>query len=195
MAKGNSWHDLKQLISADYKRYLSVRGAIWSVSFHVIFWFRICTWLYCKNKFTRIIGSPFHQWYKFLNLISGIQLPICTKIDGGLKFFHYNCIVLAQGTTIGKNCSIHQGVTIGRVFNGPKSGVPKIGNNVVIFAGAKILGGVKISDNVAVGANAVVVKDVEANCTVAGIPAKVISTDSSKCFNEEWSHYFARDVE
>lgn len=192
MAKGNS---LKQLISADYKRHLSIRGAFWSMSFHVIFWFRVCSWLYQKNKFTRIIGSPLHQWYKFLKLVSGIQLPICTNIDGGLKFFHYSCIILAQGAKIGKNCSIHQGVTIGRVFGGPRSGVPTIGNNVVIFAGAKILEGVKLSDNVVVGANAVVTKDVSENCVVAGVPAKVISTDSSKCFDDGWCYYFGRNNE
>lgn len=55
--------------------------------------------------------------------------------------------------------------------------------------------GVKLADNVIVGANAVVVKDVDADCVVAGIPAKVISTDSSKCFDETWAHYFARDDE
>lgn len=195
MRNSNSWHELKQLIYADYKRYLNMRGAIWSISFHVTFWFRICSWLYQKNKFTRIIGSPLHQWYKFLNLLSGIQLPICTKVEGGLKFFHYNCIVLAQATKIGKNCSIHQGVTLGRVFNGPKSGVPTIGNNVVIFAGAKILGGVYLSDNVIVGANAVVTKDVPENCVVAGVPARIISTDSSKCFDKEWAYHFGRNNE
>lgn len=88
---------------------------------------------------------------------------------------------------IGKNVSIHQGVTIGRVFAGKNAGVPTIGDNVVIFAGAKLLGRINIGDN------AVVIKDVPANCIVAGAPAKVISEDSRKCFNKQWGEVFAHD--
>lgn len=61
----------------------------------------------------------------------------------------------------------------------------------MIFAGAKVLGGITIGDNAVIGANAVVVNDVAPNTVVAGIPAKVISTDSSKCFNEQWGTEFA----
>ena len=95
-------------------------------------------------------------------------------------FCHFSCIVIAQSVNIGKNVSIHQGVTIGRIFNGKYSGVPTIGDNVVIFSGAKVLGNIQIGDNAVIGANAV----------VAGVPAKIISTDSSKCFNQEWGKYF-----
>lgn len=105
-------------------------------------------------------------------------------------FCHYSCIVIAQSVHIGKNASIHQGVTIGRVFNGKYSGVPTIGDNVVIFSGAKILGNIKIGDNAVIGANAVVTKDVPANVVVAGVPAKIISTDSGKCFSQGWGKYF-----
>jgi len=53
--------------------------------------------------------------------ITGIQIPIGTNVDSGLKFFHFSCIIVAQYSVIGKNCSIHQGVTIGRVFAGMSS--------------------------------------------------------------------------
>ena len=123
---------------------------------------------------------------------TGIQLPLCTNVGAGLRFFHYSCIIVAQMCNIGRNVSIHQGVTIGRVFNGKKSGVPSIGNNVVIFAGAKIIGNVKIGDNAVIGANAVVTNDVPANCVAVGVPAKVVSNDSSKCFNNIWAVEFAQ---
>lgn len=118
---------------------------------------------------------------------------MATNIGGGLQFFHYNCIIIAQSVAIGKNASIHQGVTIGRVFAGKYAGVPTIGDNVVIFAGAKILGNIHIGDNAVIGANAVVTKDVPANCVMAGAPARVISEDSRKCFNKEWGEVFSHE--
>ena len=91
---------------------------------------------------------------------------------GGILFPHFSCIVINSGTVIGKNVTIFQGVTIGSKRGG---GVPQIGNNVVLFAGCKVIGRVSLDDNVKVGANSVVTKDVQAGCVVAGIPAKVIS--------------------
>jgi len=176
----------------DFRRFETMAEALGSASFPVVFWFRIATWFYQKNKFLRFAGIPIYLIYKFHKLATGIQLPMSTSIGAGLRFFHYNCIIIAQESVIGHNASIHQGVTIGRIMGGGKSGVPEIGNNVVIFAGAKILGNIKIGDNVVVAANAVVVNDVPNNCVVAGVPAKIISEDSSKCFNERWSRVFAR---
>ena len=92
---------------------------------------------------------------------------------------------------IGRNVSIHQGVTIGRVFAGKKAGMPTIGDNVVIFAGAKILGNIHVGHHAVIGANAVVTNDVPDYSVVGGVPAKVISTDSRKCFDEHWAKIFA----
>lgn len=76
---------------------------------------------------------------------------------------------------IGENCHVNPGVTIG--FKDDKGGLPNIGDNVYIGAGAKILGPVKIGDNAIIGANAVVTRDVPPNCTVAGMPARIIKRD------------------
>ena len=78
---------------------------------------------------------------------------------------------------IGKNCTIFQGVTIGSI-RGIKGGVPTIGDNVIIFAGAKIIGNVKIGNNTVIGANAVVTHNIPDNSVAVGIPAKVISNNS-----------------
>jgi serine O-acetyltransferase len=103
----------------------------------------------------------------------GIDLPVVgTKIGYGLYFPHPFCIVINQKAKIGNNCTIFQGVTIGTVRG---KGVPVIGNNVVIAAGAKIVGKVNIGNNVMVGANAVVTKDIPDNATVVGIPARIVN--------------------
>ncbi len=84
-------------------------------------------------------------------------------------------MVVHARAVIGKNCMIGQCVTIGG-----KSGqyeVPVIGDNVEINAGARVLGPIHIGDNVIIGANAVVVKDVPSNCVVAGVPAKIIKSN------------------
>lgn len=91
-------------------------------------------------------------------------------IEGGLIIQHgFSTIVSAK--RIGKNCKIYQQVTIG--YNHALE-APVLGDNVEVCCGAKIIGGVRIGNNVIIGANAVVVNDVPDNCIVAGVPAKII---------------------
>lgn len=171
---------------------------LWKESFKVTFWFRIGTYVwkkYRKNKFWVPIYVVIKLIYKHIQHKTGIQLPIGTNVGEGLRFFHHDCIIIAQTSIIGKNVSIHQGVTIGRSFNGKHAGVPTIGDSVVVFAGAKIIGNVTIGDNAVIGANAVVVNDVPENAVVGGIPAKIISTDSSKCFSKCWGIEFSHSYD
>ena len=100
------------------------------------------------------------------------------SIGGGLRLMHaYSTTILVQ--SMGRNCMVNQYVTIG--WN---NGIPTIGNNVWISAGAKVLGPITIGDDVIIGANAVVTKDIPSHSMVAGIPAKVIKKRINE--NEPW---------
>ncbi len=94
----------------------------------------------------------------------------------GKNFFidHATGVVIGETAEIGDNVSIYQGVTLGGVSTEKKKRHPTIGNNVVIGAGATILGPIKVGDNVRVGAGSVVVKSVPPNSTVVGVPAKIV---------------------
>ena len=109
----------------------------------------------------------------FCFLIYNSSIPYECILGKGTRFAYSGIgVVLHKRTVIGKNCMIGTQVTVGG-----KSGhfeVPVIGDNVYLATGAKILGPIKIGNNVTVGANAVVIKDVPDNCVVAGIPAKII---------------------
>ena len=117
-------------------------------------------------------------FYYRLGWTSKILYPLCRPkptpyiavVDEGIGpglVIHYGWSTGIGAKKIGKNCYIFQNVTIGYLNETDK---PTIGDNVTIYAGAKILGNVKVGDNCIVGANAVVVKDVPDNCNVVGVP-------------------------
>ncbi len=108
--------------------------------------------------------------YRFWSAISGADIPLNSKIGGGLLIPHPNGIVIHPDAQIGPNCLIFQQVTIGA---GTRSGLPVIEGHVDIGAGAKILGGVHIGAHARIGANAVVINDIPSNATAVGIPALV----------------------
>ena len=154
------------------------------------FWFRLLSFLRSKRWGKKTLYYPLRLYYSHVSHLTGIQLPVGTKVAGGIHFFHFGAVVIAESAVIGENASIHQGVTIGRIFAGRRSGVPTIGNNVVIYAGAKIVGNITIGDNAVIGPNAVVIEDVPGDSIVVGIPARIVSNDSSRCFNKEWGEVF-----
>ena len=85
-----------------------------------------------------------------------------------------DALLIGETTEIGDNCTIYQGVTLGGTGKDKGKRHPTIGNNVMIGAGAKIIGGVKIGNNAKIGANAVVLYDVPENATAVGVPARVV---------------------
>lgn len=116
-----------------------------------------------------IIHLPF---FLIFNTLIGIHIPRSCKIGGGLRIYHYGCIIVNPDTVMGYGCTLRQGVTIGtKCFD---HDVPVIGNNVEFGAGCKVLGDIVVGNNVVIGANAVVLCDVPDNAIAVGVPARVI---------------------
>lgn len=96
------------------------------------------------------------------------------SLGGGMRIFHgYSTIVFAK--SIGRRFTVYQQVTIGRGKKIDGNDIPIIGNNVTVYAGAIIIGGIRIGDNAVIGAGAVVTKDVPANTTVVGAPVRYLA--------------------
>lgn len=111
--------------------------------------------------------------YKLVYLIFGCTIPPTTQLGDGVNVGHPIGIVIHQNAIIGDNTMIYQNVTIGR-RNGSLEEAPKVGKNCILGAGCCILGDVIIGDNVKIGANAVIVKNVPSNVTVIGVPGRII---------------------
>ena len=136
----------------------------------------------CGIKKVFLLGLYVIEKIRFhsLSLKCGFSIPL-NCFDSGMSIAHRGCLVVNGNARIGKNCRIHEGVTIGTTGGSNKA--PRIGNNVFIGSGAKIIGDIEIADDVAIGANAVVVKSIlEKGTTWAGNPAKKISDNDSHSF-------------
>jgi serine O-acetyltransferase len=135
----------------------------------ILLFVHFMTWMReFRNVFYFRTGLPGALLSILCRPLASLYLDIDTKIGPGLFIQHGDCTHVAA-LEIGENCWINQQVAIG-FMNDER---PSIGNNVMIYAGAKILGNVKVGDNATIGANSVVIMDVPANATVMGIPATV----------------------
>jgi serine O-acetyltransferase len=112
--------------------------------------------------------------------MTGIEIHPGANIGKGIFIDHGMGVVVGETASIGDNVLLYQGVTLGGTGVEKGKRHPTIGNNVVIGAGAKVLGNITIGDNSYIGANAVVIKDVPANATVVGIPGKITKQDGKK---------------
>lgn len=171
-------HDIKRYLNpgavSKFKNvlYLLFIQGIWAIAVY-----RFGAW--CAKFKLPAISQLFRISYFFMNKIieitTGISISSKAEIGEGFYVGHFGQIFIHPNVTIGKKCNIGQGVTIGTLGLG-RHGTPKIGNNVYIGTGAKILGDICIGSNVRIGANAVVIKDIPDNSTAVGVPARVIKT-------------------
>jgi len=130
---------------------------------------------------TRWLRAPFSALYRLLKvlaeILTGIDLPCEARVGRRLRIDHFGGIVISGDAVLGDDCILRNGVTIGLRHTGQR-GSPIIGNRVDIGAGAKVLGAIRVGDDVAIGANAVVLTDVPANSIAVGVPARIVPRKS-----------------
>jgi len=132
-----------------------------------------CVW---KTKIP-ILPRAISQISRFF---TGIEIHPGAQIGKNFFIDHGMGVVVGETTIIGDNVTLFQGVTLGGTGKECGKRHPTIGNNVVVGAGAKVLGNINVGDNSYIGANAVVVKDVPSNATVVGVPGHVTKQDGKK---------------
>lgn len=135
------------------------------------------------------------RWISHLvRLFTGIEIHPGAKIGRGFFIDHGMGVVIGETAEVGDNVTIYHGVTLGGVSLQKGKRHPTIGNNVVIGAGAKVLGNILIAENSRIGANAVVVKPVPANSVVVGIPGEVVVRSKPRQQSPDFEHGKLPDV-
>ena len=149
---------------------------------HAIFFYRINHFLWRKCHM-KLIARFLSQVARFF---TGIEIHPGATIGKRLFIDHGMGVVIGETTIIGDDCLLYQGVTLGGVGTGEHTCKrhPTLHNNVMISAGAKIIGDITIGDNSIVGANSVVLKDVPPNCTVVGVPGMIVKENGVKVHRE-----------
>ncbi|HXS53284.1 MAG TPA: serine acetyltransferase [Usitatibacter sp.] len=139
--------------------------------------YRLGQWLGRRHALARVFLEPFFLVAQFLvRVMWGIELPRAARIGPGLYIGHFGGIIVSPQAVIGAHCSLSPGIIIGLSGQGDRLGVPVIGDGVYIAPGAKVIGRIRIGDNVKIGANAVVYRDIPDNAIVALDPGyRIIS--------------------
>lgn len=161
--------DIKVIFERDPAAKSVLEVVVCYPGFHALVFHRMAHWLYLR-KFV-LLPRMISQFARFL---TGIEIHPGAKI--GSRFFidHGTGVVIGETSEIGDDVTIYQGVTLGGTGKEKGKRHPTIGNNVVIGTGAKILGSFKIGDNVKIGAGSVVNKPVPDDCTVVGVPGRIV---------------------
>ena len=155
--------------------------------FHAIVFHRIAHWFYKKRLFfaARFVSQ-------LSRCITGIEIHPGAAIGKGLFMDHGMGIVIGETAEIGDNCTIYHGVTLGGTGKDKGKRHPTIGDNVLIGAGAKLLGPISVGNNAMIGAGSVVLEDVEADTTVTGPKARPVRRAGKKLcpsFELDQIHY------
>lgn len=164
---------MRSLIKFIMKNDPSIKSK-WEVfmlpGFKAILYYKIYHYLYIKG---------YYILSKKISMISkkrtGIEIHPGAQIGKNVFIDHGSGVVIGQTSIIGDNTIIYQGVTLGATGKENGKRHPNIGRGVLIGSGAKVLGNIDIGNNVKIGAGAVVLKSVPSNCTVVGVPAKIIN--------------------
>jgi serine O-acetyltransferase len=144
-------------------------------SFHAILRYRVAHWLYLRKHYFLARWISQRTARK-----TGIEIHPGATIGKGLFIDHGSGVIIGETTIIGDNVTLYQGVTLGGTGKEKGKRHPTLKDNVMVSAGAKILGSFTIGENAKIGAGSVVLKEVPPNCTVVGVPGRIVRMGNHK---------------
>ena len=142
---------------------------------HAVWYYRLSHFFYKHSMFT--VARMISQWARFW---TGIEIHPGATIGKGLFIDHGMGVVIGETAEIGDNCLLYQGVTLGGTGKDKGKRHPTLGDNVMVGAGAKVLGPFKVGNNVKIAANAVVLEAIPDNSTAVGVPARIVKLNGVK---------------
>lgn len=167
--------DIDAIVDRDPAVKSRTEAALLYSGLHAILAYRVANKLYKKEKFT--MARLISQTARFL---TGVEIHPGATIGKGLFIDHGSGVVIGETTIIGDNCTLYQGVTLGGTGKDSGKRHPTLGNNVMVGAGAKVLGNFTVGDNSKIAAGAVVLGPVPEYSTAVGIPAHVVRRNGKK---------------
>lgn len=167
--------DLQAVFDRDPAATSKLEVVLTYAGFHALLAYRVSHWL--KAHGVPFIPRAISQLARWL---TGIEIHPAAKIGKSFFIDHGMGVVIGETAEIGDYVTLFQGVTLGGTGKEHGKRHPTLGNHVVVGAGAKILGGIKVGDNVKIGANSVVLKSVPPNSTVTGVPARIIKMEGER---------------
>ncbi len=162
-------YDIKSILERDPAARNALEVALLYPGFHAVLFHRFSHMLYkCGLRFIPRLISQVVRFFTKIEIHPG------ATIGKGLLIDHGCGVVIGETTVIGDNCTIYQGATLGGTGKDTGKRHPTLGNNVMVGAGAKILGPFTVGDNSKIAANAVLLREVEPDSTCVGVPARVV---------------------
>jgi len=161
--------DIKAALERDPAARSRLEVLVCYPGLHAILLHRVGHWLW--NHRLRLMARFLSE---LARVLTGIEIHPAATIGRSLFIDHGMGTVIGETTEIGDNCTLYQGVTLGGTGKGTGKRHPTLGNNVVVGVGASVLGNIVIGDNALVGAGSVVLQPVPSDCTVVGVPARVV---------------------
>lgn len=179
----NLRYDISSIRKRDPAAKSSIEVLLLYTGLHAVLWYRIAHWFYTKNLF--FLARFFSQSGRFW---TGIEIHPGAKIGRGLLIDHGLGVVIGETAEIGDDCTIYQGVTLGGTGKDCGKRHPTLGNNVMVGAGAKVLGPFQVGNNVRIAANSVVLEAIPDNSTAVGSPARIVKVNGIKCVDLDQIH-------
>lgn len=167
-------YDMDRIRERDPAARSNLEVALLYSGFHAVTAHRLSHYLH--NKGYRLTARALSQ---FVKMLTGIEIHPGATIGKGLFIDHGSGVVIGETAEIGDDCTLYQGATLGGTGKDSGKRHPTLGDHVMVGAGAKVLGPIKVGNHAKIAAGAVVLKEIPENSTAVGIPAKVVRRDGA----------------